>query len=347
MKRKIIIAPLNWGLGHATRCIPIIKKMLENDFTPVIASDGIALDLLRKEFLDIEHIELPSYHIKYGKNLKLSLLAQTPKILEAVKQEEQRISEYILKNDEVIGIISDNRFGVKSDKVFSVYITHQLNVLSGWSTFLTSKTHQNIINKFDECWIPDEENANFSGKLSLTDKISIKKRYIGVLSRFSSEELSKKNDILIILSGVEPNRAQLEEKLLKSFKNYARNIVLVQGKVEEQQTTSRQGNITIYNYLLSDDLEREINQSELVICRSGYSSIMDLASLGKNAFLIPTKGQNEQEYLAEHIASKNIAPFCSEANFSAEKLEKTVNYNGFTVSKQIFDEKLLNLFKRK
>lgn len=347
MQKKIIIAPLNWGLGHATRCIPIIKSMLQHGFTPVIASDGNALNLLRKEFPTLESIELPSYDIKYGKNLKLSLLSQTPKIFEAVKQEEKLIAKYISENNDVIGIISDNRFGVRNDKVFSVYITHQLNVLSGWSTFLTSKTHQNIINKFDECWIPDEESSEFSGKLSESEKITIKKRFIGVLSRFSSEKLSKKNDILIILSGLEPNRTQLEEKLLKAFKNDSRSIVLVQGKVEKAQKTSRQGNVTVYNYLLSQELQREINQSELIMCRSGYSSIMDLAVLGKKAFFIPTKGQNEQEYLAEYLESKKIAPFCSVNNFSIEKLKEIKYYTGFAANNKTFDGNLKYLFKRK
>ena len=75
--KKIIVAPLNWGLGHATRCIPIINGLLENGFEPIIASDGVALELLKKEFPKLISFELPSYNIKYaekGKNFKWKMI---------------------------------------------------------------------------------------------------------------------------------------------------------------------------------------------------------------------------------------------------------------------------------
>ena len=186
MMKKIIVAPLNWGLGHASRCIPIINSLLENSFTPIIASDGNALLFLKKEFPDLEFLELPSYNISYAKNLKWSLLLQIPIILRSIKKEGKYIDDFVTENN-VIGIISDNRFGVRSKKVHSVYITHQITVLSGIFTFFTSKIHQNIIRKFDECWIPDFENSEFSGKLSVS-KNNLNQKYIGVLSRFKKVE---------------------------------------------------------------------------------------------------------------------------------------------------------------
>ena len=134
MSKKIIVAPLNWGLGHASRCVPIINALLENSFIPIIASDGNSLVFLQKEFPRFEYIELPSYNISYGKNLKLKLLLQAHKILKTVRKEQKIIELYVAQNKDVIGIISDNRFGVRSDKIPSVYITHQLNVLSGFTT---------------------------------------------------------------------------------------------------------------------------------------------------------------------------------------------------------------------
>lgn len=345
--KKIIIAPLNWGLGHATRCVPIINALIKNNFTPILASDGNALRFLQKEYPDLEFLELPSYHISYAKNVKWSLFLQLPTILKAVKKEQQVIDDFMTKNTDVVGVISDNRFGVRSAKVPSVYITHQLKVLSGWSTFFTSKIHQNIIKKFDECWIPDDENATFSGKLSSVENRGLNKKCIGVLSRFQHQKTQVTNDVLIIVSGVEPQRTLLEKKLLQEFKLYKGSVILVQGKMDNQQKITQKKHIKMVNFMLSDELETTINQSEIIVCRSGYSSVMDLAVLCKKVFFIPTKNQNEQEYLAKFLAKKMIAPFCSEDDFALEKLKELVNYSGLKSVKTAITSKLFRLFERK
>ena len=342
MAEKIIVAPLNWGLGHASRCVPIIHFLLANKYTPVLASDGNALTFLRKEFPLLESLELPSYNITYAKNLKWNLFRQIPKVLKAVRKEEKIIHSFITQNKDVVGIISDNRFGVRSKKIPSVYITHQANVLSGFTTFITSKIHKRIIKKFDECWIPDVKNNDYSGKLSKVKGSKFK--FIGLLSRFQQENLPTKNEILIVLSGIESQRVSLEKKLIETFTNSSKKIMLIQGKIEEKQQKKVKGNLTIYNYLLSEDLQREINQSELIICRSGYSSIMDLAILGKKAILIPTPGQTEQEYLAKYLEAKKYAPFVLQNEFTIDKLQCIEKYNGLYCKKNMLDKDLLSLF---
>lgn len=344
MTKKIIIAPLNWGLGHAARCVPIITFLLENNFIPIIASDGKALEFLQKEFPDLEYLELPSYNISYAKNLKVGLLFQLPKIIKVVQKEHKVIADFIEVNNDVLGIISDNRFGVRNAKIPSVYITHQVNVLSGFFTWFTSKTHQRIIKKFDECWIPDSKGNVLSGKLSQTKNQKLNLKYIGALSRFKKEDLPIKNEVLIVLSGIESQRIKLEEKLLEVFKNSTKKVMLIQGKVEKNQQKKNIGNITVYNYLLSKELEREINQSELIICRSGYSSIMDLAVLKKKVFFIPTKNQSEQEYLANYLRVKKIAPFCEAKKFSLQSLNEIENYSGLSYEKENLKKELLRLF---
>ncbi len=345
-KNKIIVAPLNWGLGHATRCVPIINALLENNFEPIIASDGSSLEFLKKEFPNLEFLELPSYNISYNKNLKFKLLLQIPRILATVKKEQQIINNFINVNKSVVGVISDNRFGVRSNKVSSVYITHQVNVLSGFTTFLTSKVHQQIISKFDECWVPDDKNSELSGRLSKT-KISNHK-FIGALSRFSKTTIKNyKIDILIVLSGVEPNRTLLEQKLISEFKNDARNIVFVLGKVEKDQKKWTSNNCVFYNFLLSKDLEQKINEAELIICRSGYSSILDLYTLEKKVFFIPTKNQPEQEYLAKHLEQNEIAPFATLENFNKKMLNNLSNYTGFKSKKSALNSSLFSLFHSK
>jgi uncharacterized protein (TIGR00661 family) len=344
--KKIIIAPLNWGLGHASRCVPIIKALLENNFAPIIASDGATLEFLNQEFPNLECLILPTYAISYTRNLRLGLLFQSPHILKAVRNEKKAIHHFIEVNKDVVGIISDNRFGVRSALVPSVYITHQINVLSGTTTFLTSYVHQRIIKKFDECWIPDNANSDFSGKLSVTQR-NIKTKFIGVLSRFKKEVLEEDIDVLVILSGPEPNRTFLEKKLISEFTNTQKNIVFVLGKVESETKKWTSENIIFYNYLLSHELQKIINSSKIIVCRSGYSSIMDLAVLKKKVFLIPTENQYEQEYLANFLEENKLAPFSKTADFSKDKLSQLKNYKGLYVDENRLNSQLFSLFKRK
>lgn len=331
MKKRILVAPLNWGLGHATRCIPIINTLITEGFVPVIASDGAALTLLRKEFPNLSTLKLPSYNITYSKNgklFKLKLLKDLPKLIKAVKAEKKAVS-YILKHNDIAGIISDNRLGVRNKKVPSVFMTHQLNVLSGNTTWLSTKMHQNIIKKFDACWIPDTEgDINLSGKLGHVKKFDIPTTYIGPLSRFTKTDSETKNDLMVLISGPEPQRAFLEEKLLFELKGYSGKVVFVKGIMERKQTIQVFGNITIYNFMTSELLEKTINESALVLSRSGYTTVMDLAKLNKKAFFIPTPGQFEQEYLAKRLTETSLVPSCKQNDFKLKKLDEVNAYEG-------------------
>ncbi len=348
-KKNILVTPLNWGIGHATRCIPIINKLIELDFNPIIASDGEALQLLQKEFPKLKSLALPSYNIKYPKNgnlIKWKLIFDAPRILKTIKKETEIVQE-LIQSENLSGIISDNRFGVRSDKVPSVFITHQLNVLSGSTTFLSSKIHQKLINKFDECWIPDvNSEESLAKKLSLSDTVKNQK-FIGFLSRFKKNNLDVKYDLLVLLSGIEPLRSQLENKLLSELKNYKGKVLFVRGVIEKEQKSSEKNNIKFYNYLLSHELEIAINESILIIARSGYSTIMDLAVLSKKAFFIPTKGQYEQVYLAKRMQKLRIAPYSSVNKFKIEMLDEVKNYAGFKENTSEIKTELFDLFKCK
>lgn len=344
IEKKIIIAPLNWGLGHASRCIPIIHALIRSNFTPVIASDGGALEFLRKEFSSLECIELPSYKISYNKNLKWNLIKKMPVIRKAVKREHELIQEYLKIHPEVVGIISDNRFGVNSSLVPSVYITHQLFVPAGILTPFTTLVHQRIIKKFDQCWVPDEPGSKFSGRLSRTTS-QLNQKFIGVLSRFQKEQLDKTIDILIVLSGPEPNRTELEKKITTKFYGTELNVCMVQGKVETDQTITFHGKFTVYNFVLTEQLENLLNSAKYVICRSGYSSIMDLVSLGKRALLIPTKNQSEQEYLAYYLKEKGLFDIVKEQDLLSQKIYLESDVSAHYFKQQALDSQLFSLFQ--
>lgn len=345
--KKILVSPLNWGLGHASRCIPIIKALVDNNFTPILASDGDALTLLQKEFPELKSYKLPSYKIKYnkGNSQKLKLLLGSPTVIKA-SIKEQKVVQEIHKKENLSGIISDNRFGIRLSGVPSVYISHQINVLSGNTTSITSKIHQQIISKFDECWIPDTMNSRLSGKLSQTANSKLNIKYIGPISRFEKNVLPKKYDLLVLLSGAEPQRSVLEEILITQLKNYSRKVRLVRGVFSDEKLPAIANNISITNYMLSQELEQTTNQSEIILARSGYSTILDLAKLGAKTFFIPTPGQYEQEYLAERMSDLGIAPYATQDNFKIEMLNMVDNFEGFK-SQNISEEPLFNkgLFK--
>ncbi|BDW92060.1 glycosyl transferase [Flagellimonas marinaquae] len=342
--KRILVAPLNWGLGHATRCIPIIHELLKHGHQPFIASDGVALALLKKEFPHLPVFDLPSYKISYaekGKHFKIKMIWDSPKVLKAMAKEKKAVKR-LVKEYGLDGIISDNRLGAYYKKVPCVFITHQLNVLSGNTTWMSSKAHQKIIKKFDECWVPDVKGKpNLTGKLGHLKKTKLNIAYLGPLSRFEKKELPIIYDLMVLLSGPEPQRTLLEEKLLMELNGFKGNILFVKGKIEEEQTSeeihSPHGKITLFNFMKSDELENALNQSKKVLCRSGYTTVMDLAKLEKKAFFIPTPGQYEQEYLAKRMQKQGLVPFSTQEDFILDDLSKVVDYKGLNQFEPMVD----------
>jgi uncharacterized protein (TIGR00661 family) len=348
--KNILVAPLNWGLGHATRCIPIIRELEKNGFTPVLASDGEALQLLQKEFPHLQSLELPSYEIEYAKNgadFKWKLIKNSPKMIEAIFTEKKIVKKWIAEFD-LQGIISDNRLGVYSKKIPSVLMTHQLNVLSGKTTWISSKLHQYFIKKFTECWIPDKkENPNLTGKLGHLKNSSLNLKYLGPLSRFEKKNLPIKYDLMVILSGPEPQRTFLEQKLSKEIQSFDGKILFIKGIIESEQKIDQDENVTYYNFMTSSEIETAFNESEIVLCRSGYTTVMDLAKLQKKAFFIPTPGQFEQEYLARRLKRNGFLPYAKQDDFVIKNLSEVSLYGGLPqLIKEIDWKQLFVLFER-
>lgn len=331
-KARVLVAPMNWGLGHASRCIPIIEKLIELHYEPIIASDGAALELLKKEFPDLKALALASYDIEYprpGETLKWKMLRNAPKTVEAVRKENQQIAQYV-EQYQINGIISDNRWGVFHHKVPSVIISHQLNVLSGNTTWFTGKIHRQLLAQFSECWVPDvAQKPSLSGKLGHLKSSSLNIQYIGPLSRFKSEvAAAKKYKYAIVLSGPEPQRTLLEEKLTQLAMQQHEAVVLVRGVIESVQTQDQLGPITRLNYATAEQLQDILASSEILIARSGYSTIMDLTKFSLKAFFIPTPGQYEQEYLAEKMQRNGYAPYATQTDFEWEELERLKEFTG-------------------
>ncbi len=340
-----LVTPLNWGLGHASRCVPIIQYLIEKEIRIVVASDGEALLYLKKEFPQLTFEELPSYGVKYteGSNFLQNILKQLPKFIKAI-HEENHVVDTLIQKHNISKIISDNRYGCYNKDTKNILITHQLCPnLKGWWRSLNWPIEQILrlqYDNFNMVWIPDDEINNLSGILSslpIADK-----QFIGVLSRFINiKETVLKNEILVILSGVEPQRTILEAKIIDQLKSINKNAVIVSGIGEGDEMENISTNITKYQRLSTNALAHLISESKYIVCRAGYSSIMDLAVLGKKALLIPTPGQIEQEYLAEKLMKEKKFLMQTQENLNlAEAINEIDKYEGIKLGN---DE--INLFK--
>ncbi len=342
-KSRILVAPLDWGLGHATRCIPLIKEFLANNCEVWLAGEGQQEALLRSEFPDLPFLPLSGYRIQYSKSKKRlfwKIILQIPKIISAIRKEHTWLKKMIVAYN-FDAVISDNRFGLYHRNIPTVFITHQLNIktkLGKWSEKILQRWNYKYINRFSECWIPDAENKNnLAGELSHPDiKPNLPIKYIGWLSRFEKKatdslnyQEQKSNDhLLFILSGPEPQRTILEDKIINEVSRYQGTATIVRGLPSSLLIIPSTGMIKFYNHLSAKELNEEIEKADWVISRCGYSTVMDLVKLQKKTILIPTPGQTEQEYISTFLHQKQIAFSIEQKEFSLNAvLDKSKKFN--------------------
>jgi uncharacterized protein (TIGR00661 family) len=356
---KILIAPLDWGLGHATRCIPIIQHLLNNGATVIVAASGATKQLLQQEFPQLEFIELAGYNIRYShsKWQIFTLIKQLPRVLKTVKVENKWLTQ-VIKTHNIQAVISDNRFGLYNHTVPCVYITHQLAIKTGnnFSNWLAQNIHYYFINKYSTCWVPDSSDAqnNLAGELSHPKRRpNIPVSYLGVLSRFKKDVVEKKYDVLFLLSGPEPQRSIFEKIVINQQKNTNQRILLVRGLPNSKDVLNLLNkNVTIHNHMLAAALNIAILQSKLVVCRSGYTTLMDLTVLQQKAVIVPTPGQAEQEYLAAYHTKNNSFYTTQQGNFNLSEIQAAVAQISFVTTKvennvceKVIDEFVATLIK--
>lgn len=260
---------------------------------------------------------------------------QLPKFLSIIHEEHKQLQKLVAKFDIDI-VISDNRYGCHTKLATSVFITHQLNILIPGDYFGLQLTvnffNHRQIKKFGNCWVPDLPGENsLAGNLSKNNS-GINVKYIGTLSRLHRATAQQKYEALIVLSGPEPQRTILFDMLKKQALHKANTgkIKMVEGLPGIRKETI-DGNIETVNYLHSNELAETIAESKVVICRSGYSTIMDLMQVGGKAIFIPTPGQTEQEYLAKNLKDKGMAFYMPQNEFNLDTaLAEYDKYKGFT-----------------
>ena len=298
--KSILLSPLDWGMGHTTRCVALIRQLLEQKNEIVFAGNKSQIQFVRREFSEIETAELDGYNITLdsSKSTYLQMLRQKRKFKEAIRREKNWIENFVTAHKTDL-IVSDNRYGFRSDSVKSVILTHQLNLQVPFFRRLASVQIARYVNQFDACWVPDTADHSLSGELS-TGKLKVPVHYIGWLCRFSKRNAETKFKRLLIVSGPEPERTNFGNQMLAILQNAPGRsaVVGIDGKGS--------ADLSYFPDPSSTELGQLIAESERVISRSGYTTLMEMASLEKTCVLIPTPGQFEQEYLAKFIRRQHI-----------------------------------------
>ncbi len=353
---RILIAPLDWGLGHATRCIPIIKEFILHGCHVFIVADKKNFSLLKKEFPSTVFLRFPGYEIEYSYSKRffgLKLLYQFPKVIFKIFNEKKWLAK-IIKKHSIDAVISDNRFGMYSNKIPSVYITHQLCIKTGnrLTEAIAQSIHYFFIKKYKYCWVPDFKENGLAGALSHPKKIPSNVVYIGPLSRFKPiSNVEEIYDLLVTISGPEPQRTLFENQILKQLQTFSGKVFLIRGLPSESSIPAAfGGSIKTENHLPANELNKIIAQSKMIISRSGYTSVMDFALMKKKAILIPTPGQTEQEYLAKYLLEKRYFFSTKQKDFSVKNaLENCESFSFKTIDlsdekyKQVIGEFVLSL----
>ncbi len=336
-KKRILVCPLDWGLGHATRCIPVIHELQRQGAEVVIAADKRPLELLKQEFPQLQFIVFPGYEIAYPENVSMvfKMAFSVPKILRKIS-EEKKFLKKIVQQEKIDGVISDNRYGLGITDAPTVLLLHQLMIKSPFGESLLHQITLNYVKQFSFSWVPD-----FPGENNLSDDLAHQyplpdnARFVGALSRFSSfpqnEKAEKKYDLSVIISGPEPQRTVFEKLIVQQVSNLPQRTLVVLGKPENKEKKERIGNADIISHLNAEQLFSAISASELVLTRPGYSTIMDLAVMQKKAIFVPTPGQTEQEYLGNLYHQKKLHLCVKQDELNVAKaIEQVSAFNGFS-----------------
>ena len=335
--RNILICPLEWGLGHAARMIPLAVRLRDKNYNVIIGAGKEHQALFQNEIPGIMCIDFPGFKPEYSKYLPqyLSLLFKIPLLIYHIISEHKRLKT-IIRDHKIDIVLSDNRFGLWNRSIKTVYFTHQLRIPFPTAfrifEFIGIGIHKSIIKKYSYCFIPDlPGEMNLSGRLSHGVKLPANALFIGILSRFtgvvslpSDSPVSSPHNT-IILSGPEPQRSLLRNKLTMIFKSRYPKTIILEGRPDKSPGGSESDNVVFYNHLSAAAMKELITSSETIISRSGYTTIMELISLNCSALLIPAPGQTEQEYLARYLYEKGWFSKVSQKDLK-EKIPDEINH---------------------
>ncbi|MCD6011592.1 MAG: glycosyltransferase 28 domain protein [Flavipsychrobacter sp.] len=343
-QKHILVAPLDWGLGHTTRCIPLIRHIQRLRHVPIFAGNTSQAAFIKEIFGNIECIHLDGYNITYSnwnKWAQIELLSQLPNIQKSINVEHKWLRQLEAQR-KIDGIISDNRYGLFHSKITSVILTHQLCIQTGFGTLANraiQKIHYKYLGNFNATWVVDaKDTPNLAGSLSHTSRLPANTSYIGLLSRFATTDATTNNSdapLLILLSGPEPQRTALSRILWQQCLAHTAHTIFIEGSEAVQQPANIPSHITYHKRVAGQELAEIIKNAGMVICRSGYSTLMDLVALQKRAILIPTPGQTEQEYLGNTLHKQGLFYSIKQDHFNLQRaLNETQQFPFHSISLQ-------------
>ena len=339
-QKKVLIAPLDWGLGHATRCIPVITAFIELGYHVTIATEGAHEIILREAVPGLTFLRLKGYGIRYSKKaagFTFKMILQIPRILYNIFREFWWLYK-TNRHQQFDLIVSDNRLGFFHFKTTSVFITHQLNLQTpyGWSTrFLQWVQYTWFKLFYAMVWVPDMEgDQNLSGILgNPTIKPAVPVWYMNCLSRlntFAANQVDDQEPALLflgILSGPEPQRSIFQDILWAEGNRLKQPFKLIAGTAGQPNNHAVSEFGSILPHLGGPALVKAIESAKYIISRGGYTSLMELIPMNKPLILVPTPGQTEQEYLAKRWQEKGWAIAYDQSAFHLETaLEKAANF---------------------
>lgn len=311
--QTVLICPQHWGLGHVTRTIPVIRYFIDKNYRVILASSGAGSDLLRMEFPDHKVLELPDYGIRYPFNsMYLNIGYQMLKMHWAIIKEHLAIRR-ICKQEQIDLIVSDARLGAFQFGKPSVIIAHHLHFSLGYKfiEWCCDTWMKFFYDRFTQLWIPDVAGpVNLSGELAHLYR-GTNRHFVGLLSRFKKLKVEKVYDLVFMLSGPEPQRTFLEEIILTQLEQIPnKKIILIRGTNEspeiDHHILNKFPNLTVKALVKGAELNEIMCASKMLVCRSGYSTLLDLSVIQTQAILIPTPGQPEQEYLSLELMNKKL-----------------------------------------
>ncbi len=333
----ILVAPLDWGLGHTARCVPVMQRLLARGCRVTVAGEAWQRSFYAQTFPKavesgaLKLRDLAGYNVRYAKTgagLLPQIFRQGPRILRAIRAEHRWLRAFA-DTEGIDGVISDNRYGLHHPSLPTVIMTHQLSPRTGLGAAMNAVVrgmHYRALKKFGACWVVDAAEApGLSGALAHPEKLPAHARYIGLLSQFpAGGRLATKRDkpdgaLLVLLSGPEPQRTLLSEKLWAQVQGYGGRVVFVEGREDAPVPDVIPAHIIHHRRLTSAALKPLLEAASTVVCRSGYSTLMDLVALGKRAIVIPTPGQTEQEYLAALLHARGVFYAARQENFLLEE----------------------------
>lgn len=337
---KVFYAVLDMGLGHATRSLPIIREFANRKWEVVIGSNGRSLAFLKRELPGTRFVETPGYGISYshGQLLLPKLLSQIPKLLRRIGK-ERRICSQVVERFSPDLIISDHCYGMYHHHVPSYFLSHQIYFAlpRGFKTFshLVSRFNFAYHRHYQKILIPDVHGNGgglLSGELSRLPDANPKYKFIGILSSMKREEVGDEFDLLVSISGPEPQRSIFEKIVMEQIHSLPGKKIVVLGKSEENSVVVDREDLKVYTHLSRMKMETFINKSKLIVSRPGYSTLMELAELDKKALLVPTPGQTEQQYLAEHMLGKKWFYFVDQKRINLfNDIEMAKTFNGLII----------------